>query len=878
MIKIPMTTTKLEYSIPCIPLDDCAAKTYNVGNIKHLGMSVLQHSLIVAVVAKELVKRLPLSVAEMYLPVGWLWTVGSHDIGKVSPGFQYNRLRNNSSLVLDKYGQCNDSLLIKSMTDESSNAHFIHSLISEAYIVKKLGLKSIARCAGNHHGSREWPDTGLQIEPYNRMYINGVPRPQFGDINWEIERDILFNQLISYLGNPPSTEFTLPQENFISGLISVSDWIGSDETWFHSAHRANFDTIESMEIFANQALDELGFTLESVVKGFEFGDIFNYNGHKFSPNKLQSKIAESFNGPGLYIIEGPMGIGKTEAALYLTYLMQSNSINYGMYFALPTQLTSNKIWNRVEEYVKTISPNFQSVKLAHGKSWLMDNHYDDNDSRYSVNDWHNNKKRALIYPYGCGTIDQALMSSIKSMHYFVRAFALTGKVIIIDEVHSYDAYTSFILQKFVNEMIDLGCTVIMLSATLSNNSKTQFGINNSKGYYPCITHVKNNVVTEHNVEIEELTKKVTLTTSSSNTQCIKDAMNKARNGYMVLWIENTVAEAQNIYDIFMQSGLETGLLHSKYNYSDRTINENKWVTRFGKGGNRSGCILVATQVAEQSLDIDCDVLYTRLCPIDMLLQRIGRMYRHDNIRPINSFPECVLMIPRETNDWKDWVNNMGHTVMVYQPYVLYRTYDRLKNAREINLPNDIRPLINDVYDNRNETDRQLREWKTAFDEVKVNQKGLALQAVNSRMSYIYEFDDDVESDGRWHSTRLGEMPTINIVLVKQFIRNGDSCIIEFFDSTELHTINVHDKKHVNIARLFDKYNVPLTYKPTSNKMEMIQIIQLNHVAETNDSKYLSQYFFGDVMVVTVKNKRLFYDTTMINGWEYDTIIGLRKRF
>ena len=172
-----------------------------------------------------------------------------------------------------------------------------------------------------------------------------------------------------------------------------------------------------------------------------------------------------------------MGMGKTEAALYAAYRMLEQGKAGGIYFALPTQLTSNKIHDRVNAFLSRIllqdSP--QAPLLLHGKAWLKTfSEQEMGEDAAPGKPWFQSGKRGLLAPFAVGTIDQALMAVIRVRHSAVRAFWLAGKVVIIDEIHSYDTYTGTIVDKLVTLLRDLHCTVIILSATLTQSRRAAF--------------------------------------------------------------------------------------------------------------------------------------------------------------------------------------------------------------------------------------------------------------------------------------------------------------------------------------------------------------------------------------------------------------------
>ena len=355
-----------------------------------------------------------------------------------------------------------------------------------------------------------------------------------------------------------------------------------------------------------------------------------------------------------------MGMGKTEAALWAAYQLLASGKATGIYFALPTQATSNRMHLRMKEFVRRVSKTPSESRLIHGNSWLFDQDVQlqsaatcpesvREDAR-AGRDWFASSKRALIASFGVGTIDQALLGVVAAKHFFVRHFALAGKVVILDEVHSYDIYTGTLIDKLITTLEGLGCTVIVLSATLTGKRRDQI-IDYSSGDsddadlpYPIIAG---------RLEGCPLVP-VSATRPTQNCQggvvsagdAAEDAVALARNGGAVIWICNTIDAAQKQYQQLIDMTYKefpVGLLHARFPFWRREELENTWMERFGKdGATRCGSILVSTQIVEQSVDLDADLMITELAPTDMLLQRLGRLWRHNRrIRQVDTARLCI---------------------------------------------------------------------------------------------------------------------------------------------------------------------------------------------------------------------------------------------
>ena len=333
--------------------------------------------------------------------------------------------------------------------------------------------------------------------------------------------------------------------------------------------------------------------------------------------------------------------------MYLFFHLLLSGKAKGIYFALPSQATSNRIHLRMNDFLRRIAPEAETSRLIHGNSWLMEDDFGfcpsptdakakAADDARTGRDWFASTKRALLAPFGVGTVDQALLGVVAAKHFFVRHFALAGKIVILDEVHSYDLYTGTLIDKLISTLEALGCTVIVLSATLTGKRLGQIvplpgDASEDKLPYPLITGRKKGQ-TFNPVPAAAPKPQTVKVDFISEKSAAEEAIALARKGGAVLWICNTVDAAQKQYKALTEEtgkAFPVGLLHSRFSFRRREKLESEWMERFGKTGQkRRGSILVSTQVAEQSVDLDADLMITELAPTDMILQRLGRLWRH----------------------------------------------------------------------------------------------------------------------------------------------------------------------------------------------------------------------------------------------------------
>ncbi len=675
-----------------MPLDRCLAKTVKLadGSIT-CGVSVLLHCKIVGYVAHELLRRMPEWLRVALFPEGSELVVAGHDLGKVSPHFQEKiHLATGESMGIG--------------TAELDSTLGGHASITQASLID-VAPKPVPEILGRHHGASP-SSVGL---PQDEIYGGPAWQQCRLDLSSELKR--------TFQCDWPENVSDI-QANVLSGLTCVADWIGSGPL-FDGVHPDGTQDATPWSNRIVEAVDRAGFVGFQIRQALSFEKVFS-----FQPRQVQKDFFQAVDESGVYVLEAPMGLGKTEAALYAAYKVLAQGKATGIYFALPTQLTSEKIFDRMNSFLaKVLTENcrFRSL-LLHSLAWLRDTEL--GEEGMPGNGWFNSSKRGLLAPFAVGTIDQALMGVMNVKHGFVRAFGLAGKVVILDEVHSYDSYTGTILNQLVRALRELHCTVIILSATLTAERRADLlGQVSEETAYPLVSASPRGVPPFYLSSQQTDTVIVATRIEHADDAALEEAILRAERGEQVLWIENVVADAQERFRVIAaraqacKDRIQCGLLHSRYLRVDRAANEEQWVRCFGKEGHAQrqecGRILVGTQVLEQSLDIDADFLVTRICPTDMLFQRIGRLWRHreaDGLRPSEARHEAWILAPTLEDSCKE-ANVWGKIGKVYMPYVLYRSLEVWMRHDQVELPKDIRPMLEATYVERAENVDVLAQCK-----------------------------------------------------------------------------------------------------------------------------------------------------------------------
>jgi CRISPR-associated endonuclease/helicase Cas3 len=687
------------------------AKTREDGST---GISVRDHCINVGAVAEVIWSQLPKCVRAL-LPTGTATLAALHDIGKITLGFQVKCPHWLLRPDLPKFGAGEKAM---SVSD--------HALVSQVFLQKQISAAASlwAVAIGAHHGKPKGRNAKIPSDKPEAV-------PAWADEN----RRTVAAQLIEIFGALPTTgvnsDFAPSHSDLwlLAGLITFADWIGSNEKWFPPDHGL---PVEDARKQACHALQEIGWPGGQLRKT-DFATAFaSRPTDHFVPNPLQSAVADLAAEARILIVEGPMGCGKTEAALFAAQQLIGSGENAGLYFALPTQVTSNRIHRRVEQFLRNSLEASASFRLAHGNAWLEDSfdlrlrpayptsdaadRSDVFDNLKQARSWFASSKQALLAPYGVGTVDQALQSVVAVKHFFVRRFALAGKVVILDEVHSYDIYTGTLITALIRELVNLRCSVIILSATLTAARRREllvaggFSEPEAPTSYPLLTsgdmqgnclHVSPEWPSERQIQLRA--------NVISEEETIDELIQRAESGQHVLWIRNTVIEAQEAYRTISgnirEETVRLGLLHSRFPFQRRAELEEDWLERLGK--NRAedrGSILVATQVVEQSVDIDLDFIVSDLAPTDMLLQRVGRLWRHERPSRKTSEPAFWVRIPEFSTAERvgDLTRALGRSARVYAPYVLLRTAEVWRSRDTLVLPCDIRNLLEETYEEAND--------------------------------------------------------------------------------------------------------------------------------------------------------------------------------
>ncbi|MGO5155583.1 CRISPR-associated helicase Cas3' [Ligilactobacillus ruminis] len=666
-----------------------------------------------------------------------------HDIGKATPAFQTKK-----SYIRDD--ELDDYLVRRLVESELDGLDSVelgnrrespHNLAGEALLYNWRVSEEICAIIGGHHGK---PFNLLtvrnQLENYTSNYFQDDNDHNLRE-RWSAIQKFILDKALNASGYdslsdlPGKGKIGQPQAVLFEGLLIMADWLASSE---YTGDKQLFPLINIEDSAVDVDLDSryhsaiMNWNRDDSVQFGPVSDVdSNYEKRwGFKPRNVQKIMSDAIGRirkPGIVVIEAPMGIGKTEIALTAAEQLAYTSGRDGLYIGLPTQATTNAMFDRVNEWLKNIAEEDDeniSIILMHGKAMFnqtyshlpnAENIADEDDAHgaVTVNSWFSGKK-SILTKFTVGTIDNLLLMGLKQKHLFLRHLGFSGKVVVIDEAHAYDAYMNSYLYKAIEWLGAYHVPVVVLSATLPKDKRIQlfgsylrgkFGKKwkgkvilpdnwESEEAYPLLsyldgTHVGQvtdfgnaDAVQKKSVHIHRL--------DVSDEEIIENVLEMTRDGGIAGIIVNTVKRAQKLAEL-VPGDVKLMVLHSAFLAPDRAKKEKKLQDTIGKHGNRpQRMIVIGTQVLEQSLDIDFDVLYTDIAPMDLILQRIGRLHRHDIRRPEKlAEPQTYVMGMSEFGDYGD--ANEG----IYGRYLLMKTDYYLKDR--INIPEDISPLVQKVY-------------------------------------------------------------------------------------------------------------------------------------------------------------------------------------
>lgn len=687
------------------------------------GHGLLAHMLDVAAAAEVILRQEPPSTVKMMARQFGIGEevfirfaaalVGLHDFGKAIAGFQA------------KWPQGQLRVEVAGLKFSNTDKNYAdHAAASAALLPQHLCVTgatrgwvlSVLQGISAHHGYN------LSITE-----IKAATSP-FEEKAWGAARKDLFAaywQTLSPKGVPVGENLPMSAVEWLAGLTSVADWIGSNVDWFPLGERANSLADHFAEALsrAEVALQQIGWAsaqpLLAEDKGTDalIAHIVGRIGLGARPLQAEGdRLLSSAQGPALLLVEAPMGEGKTELAFLAHLRLQAGNAHRGLYVALPTQATGNAMFDRVLRFLRAFGEQQRlDIQLVHGGATLDERVQrlrgicGERKDDLSSSAWFSQRRRPLLSPYGVGTIDQALFATLNVKHHFVRLWGLSNRVVVLDEVHAYDTYTSGLIEALLRWLKALGSSVVLMSATLPEHKRRSliaaWGLNAHQVPelpYPRLVMTDDQGVQGATFAARPLPTVKLHAMAESVEALAQCALQQLENGGHGAVIVNTVDRAQKLYrqlQPLLDADVRLMLFHARYPADERGQRERDVLSAFGQttpAVQREGrTLLIATQVVEQSLDIDFDFLITDLAPVDLILQRAGRLHRHQRTRPA-AHAQAHLYIaglaPKRLPELKSTAWEF-----VYDAYILGRTWALLSRESALTLPGDIDRLVQAVY-------------------------------------------------------------------------------------------------------------------------------------------------------------------------------------
>ncbi|HML52673.1 MAG TPA: CRISPR-associated helicase Cas3' [Solidesulfovibrio magneticus] len=493
----------------------------------------------------------------------------------------------------------------------------------------------------------------------------------------------------AFANNQPPLPSSPEAQHLFAGMVMLADWLGSDTRFFHITRTTlPGEELANSRAAAAKALTAVGLNTANWRQTASPLPPF-HSQFPFQPNALQQAVEALplCRQGGLTIIEAETGFGKTEAALrYFSRLWDAGLVD-GLYFANPLRFAATQLFGRITPFIARsfgerppatvlAVPGYLHVDDARGVRLpgfevLWD---DDPDHTAAERRWAaEHPKRYLAAPIAVGTIDQALLGTLRIRHAHLRAAAVCRSLLVIDEVHASDVYMTRLTLALLHLFRSVGGHVLMLSATLGGAARQQYldCFARSRNLpslaqclaapYPAITTVGCVTAVQDDRPRESRKRPVRARLSPTQDtpgQVAALAAAAANQGGRILVLRNSIAAALATLEA-LERLLPKELLfsvngqvcphHSRYARLDRQLLDAEVESRFGPAGSCRDGVLISTQTLEQSLDVDFDLLITDLCPMDVLLQRLGRLHRHrrrDPLRPsAHAAPTCHVLTP-----------------------------------------------------------------------------------------------------------------------------------------------------------------------------------------------------------------------------------------
>lgn len=461
--------------------------------------------------------------------------------------------------------------------------------------------------------------------------------------------------------------------HLVAGLTALADWIGSDVRFFEFNTAPDNTYPAHARAAAKRAVAAIGVDVASLaLRETDFATVSGFA----TPNAVQKALGQTDPSHQLVILEAETGSGKTEAALWRFAQLFAAGLVSGMYFAVPTRAAARQLHGRVNRAMQRLFgpsapeavlaiPGLRVAGDATGQALPgFETRWDDQPGPATSRWAAEHATRFLAATIAVGTVDQAMLAGLQVKHAHLRGAALARSLLVIDEVHASDSYMTEVVLALLRGHLGIGGHAMLMSATLGSRARARYLGAAQPDFsqavaarYPAVwTRAPATAQSADGVGRAKAVRMESRPTMAA-APLASEAMAAAKGGARVLVIRNTVTEAVATFQAVLDAGGAAFLMqlnggpalhHSRFAAEDRRLLDAAAEAALAPLANRLrvGCIVVGSQTLEQSLDIDADILLTDLCPVDVLLQRIGRLHRHILPRPFGyEVPRTVVLCP-----------------------------------------------------------------------------------------------------------------------------------------------------------------------------------------------------------------------------------------
>ncbi len=731
-------------------------------------------------------------------PDGWMAVLcGLHDLGKYSPTFQGLREDIAAEIMGPVAAAHIRHLTAHRLRNARTDCH--HGLLTAVHwsrILRSWGAtpataRTVAWALGGHHGVV--PKAASVQQARIAVGDNGGAR-------WAAACESLVREVVRLWGLPEPAELPWDRVRLspeavvgLAGLTSVSDWIASarePQTYAGAQVDLEAYVVQARTVEAEK-VGRLGWTSWVPPQDTSFRSLFPDEELPRPVQEAVEGVVAGMDAPGIVVVSAPTGEGKTKAALQAAATLVSKFGMRGFYVAMPSRVTSNQAFDEAYQLLNNLGGAAPPIRLLHsaaaeylkGRSAQADeasvvrpvgvdlDGEDDGDGEAA--EWFTHK-RGLLAPLGVGTVDQALMAALRSSHVFVRLTGLSGKVLVFDEVHGYDVHMSALLDRLLWWLGRMRVPVVLLSATLptlrertlieswragalGRDAEQAPVPEGSTSRYPRVAWADagGGPVEVVDARASELNRDRTIELVHVDFEEHADwALREALAGRCVAIVHNVVRHAVSAWgklDVLIsalpeEERPELILLHSKLTDAERAKAEADVRAKFGRPGRPGAtarperAIVVGTQLLEQGIDADFDVMVSALAPVDSLIQRMGRIQRH---RRAEKRPPMLLALIGADETGKK-ITFPPYTTKVYAEAILLRTWALFRERNQVHCPDEVQGLVDAVYGHDDAVacpEGWVAQWRAAADQLERN---IARHEAGARVVRLPQPRDDVQ--------------------------------------------------------------------------------------------------------------------------------------